>query len=53
MTAEHMLKPKATLNAIVTSINSEEHFWAHRDELMLDLQQQPDEGIHALVSVHM
>ena len=48
MTAEHMLKPKATLDAIVTSIKSEEHLWAHRDELMSDLQHQPDEGIHAL-----
>ena len=37
VTAEHMLKPKATLDAIVTTINSEEHFWAHRDELMSDL----------------
>ena len=48
MTAEHMLKPKAALDAIGTTIKSEEHFWAHRDELMSDLQQQPDEGIHAL-----
>ena len=49
MTAEHMLKLKATLDATVTTIKSEEHFWTHRDELMSDLQQQPDEGIH----VHM
>ena len=48
VTAEHMLKPKATLDAIATTIKSEEHFWAHRDELMSDLQQQSDEGIHAL-----
>ena len=37
MTAEHMLKPKAALDAIATTIKSEEHFWAHRDELMSDL----------------
>ena len=48
VTAEHMLKPKAVLDAIATSIKTEEHFWAHRDELMSDLQQQPDERIHAL-----
>ena len=46
MTAKHMLKPKAALDAIGTTIKSEEHFWAHRDELMSDLQQLPDEGIH-------
>ena len=27
MTAEHILKPKAALDAIVTTIKSEEHFW--------------------------
>ena len=48
MTAEHMLKPKAALDAIGTTIKPEEHFWAHRDELMSDLQQLPDEGIHTL-----
>ena len=48
MTAEHMLKPKAALDAIGTTIKSEEHFWAHRDELMSDLQQLPDKGIHVL-----
>ena len=48
MTPEHMLKPKAALHAIGTTIKSEEHFWAYRDELMSDLQQLPDEGIHVL-----
>ena len=48
MTPEHMLTPKATLDATATSIKSEGHSWAHRDELVSDLQQQPDEGIHAL-----
>ena len=37
MTPEHMLTPKATLDVIATSIKLEEHFWAHRDELVSDL----------------
>ena len=37
MSAEHMLKPKAALDAIGTTIKSEEHFWAHRDQLMSNL----------------
>ena len=48
MIPEHMLTHKAALGAIGTTIKSEEHLWAYRDELMLDLQQLPDEGIHAL-----
>ena len=48
ITSEHMKTPRATLDAIATTIMSEEHFWAHRDELVSDLQQQPGEGIHAL-----
>ena len=48
VTPKHMLTPKDALDAIGTTIKSEEHFWAYRDELVLDLQQQPDEGIHAL-----
>ena len=43
-----MKTPQATLDAIATTIKSEEHFWAHRDELVSDLWQQPGEGIHAL-----
>ena len=31
MTSDHMLKPKAALDAIGTTIKSEEHFWAYRD----------------------
>ena len=50
MTAEHMLKPKATLDAIGTTIKSEEHFWAQWDELMSDLQQLPDEGLSTYVT---
>ena len=48
VTAEHMLKPKAALDAIETIMKSEEHLLAHRDKLMSDLQQQPYKGIHAL-----
>ena len=48
VTLEHILKPKAALDAIGTTIKSEEHFWAYRDELISDLQWLPDEGIHAL-----
>ena len=35
-TPEHMLTPKAALDAIKTTIKSEEHFWAYRDELVSD-----------------
>ena len=48
MTTDHMKTPRAVLDAIATTIQLEEHFWAHRDELVSDLQQQPSEGIHAL-----
>ena len=34
MTLGHMKTPKAALDATVTTIKSEEHFWAYRDELM-------------------
>ena len=40
---EDMKKPRAILDAIVTTIKSEEHFWAHRDELASDIRQQPSE----------
>ena len=48
MTTEHMKTPRAIFDSIATTIKLEEHFWAHRDELLSDLQQQPGEGIHAL-----
>ena len=48
MTTEHMKTPKAALDAITTTIKLKEHFWAHKDELVSDLWQQPDEGIHPL-----
>ena len=48
ITLENMKKSRASLDAIVTTIKSKEHFWAHRDELISDVRQQPSEGIHAL-----
>ena len=48
ITSEHRKTPRATLDAIATTIRSEEHFWAHRDELVSDLWQLPGEGIHEL-----
>ena len=47
ITSEHMKTPRAALDAIATTIKLEEHFWAHRDELVSDFQQ-PGEGIHVL-----
>ena len=29
-------------------LDAKEHLWAHRDELLSDIRQQPNEGIHAL-----
>ena len=37
ITSEHMKTLRATLDAIATTMKSEEHFWAHRDELVSDL----------------
>ena len=44
---EDMKKSRAALDATGTTIKSDEHFWAHRDELVSDIRQQPGEGIHA------
>ena len=48
ITEENMKTPCATLNTITTSIKAEEYFWAHKDDLLSDISQQPNEGIHAL-----
>ena len=45
---ESMKTPCPTLDTIRTAIKSEEHFWAHKDELLSDVRQQPGEGIHVL-----
>ena len=36
------------LKAIQLVIKEDVHFWHHSDELLTDLQQLPNEGIHAL-----
>ena len=40
--------PSLALKAIQSVIKEDVHFWHHRDELLTDLQQLPDKGIHAL-----
>ena len=40
--------PSLALKAIQSVIKEDVHFWHHRDELLTDLQQLPNEGIHAL-----
>ena len=45
---ENKKTPCDTLDAISMTIKAEEHFWAHRDGLLFDSKQQPNEGIHAL-----
>ena len=40
--------PSLALKAIQSVIKEDVHFWHHRDELLTDLRQLPNEGIHAL-----
>ena len=40
--------PSLALKAIQLVIKEDVHFWHHRDELLTDLRQLPNEGIHAL-----
>ena len=40
--------PSLVVNAIQLVIKDNVHFWNHRDELLTDLQQLPNEGIHTL-----
>ena len=42
--------PSLALKAIQLVIKEDVHFWHHRDELLTDLQQLPNEGIHALLT---
>ena len=44
--------PSLALKAIQSIIKEDVHFWHHRDELLSDLHQLPNEGIHAL-STHI
>ena len=48
ITKENMKTSHATLDAISATIKAKEHFWAHTDELLSDVRQQPNEGIHVL-----
>ena len=48
ITEENMKTPHNTLDAINTTIKAKEHFWAHMDELLSNVRQQPNEGIHVL-----
>ena len=48
MTEKSMKTLHAALDATGTTIKSEEHFWAHQDELLSDVRQLPCKGIHAL-----
>ena len=48
ITSEDMKTPEATIDAIATTTKSEEHFWAHRNELISNVRQQPGDRIHAL-----
>ena len=45
---ESMIVPWHALDAIRTTIKSEEHFWAFQDKLLSDIRQLPGEDIHAL-----
>ena len=40
--------PQHVLDAITTTIKSEQHCWHFWDKLLLDVWQHPDKGIHAL-----
>ena len=44
--------PSLMLKAIQSVIKEDAHFWHHRDELLTDLWQLPNKGIHAL-STHI
>ena len=50
----HTISPEAqqtsslALKAIESIIKEDVHFWHHRDELLSDLHQLPNKGIHAL-----
>ena len=48
ITPEHQKTPRQVLDAIATTIKSEDHFWHFQDELLLDVCQRPNEGIHTL-----
>ena len=48
LTPDDQCTPIQALKAIQTNIKEEEHYWHHRDEVMSDIRQQPDEQVHTL-----
>ena len=48
ITPEHQKTLRHELDAIVTAIKSEDHFWHFEDKLLSDMCQRSDKGIHAL-----
>ena len=48
ITPENQCTPICTRKAIQTTIKEEEHYWHHRDKVMSDIRQQPDEQIHTV-----
>ena len=48
ITQEDQCTPIQALKAIQTTIKEEEHYWHHRDEVMSDIRQQPNDQVHAL-----
>ena len=45
---EDQLTPAHALKAIQTSVKEDEHFWHFRDELLSNIRQESQEGIHTL-----
>ena len=48
ISAEGQHTPTLALNAIQTVIKEDVHFWHYCDEILSELSQLPDEGIHSL-----
>ena len=48
VTSEAQQTPVQALQAIQTVIKEDVHFWHHRDQLLSDFCQLPEEGVHAL-----
>ena len=46
ITPENQKIPLQVFDTTAMTIKSEEHLWQFQDELLLDVQQLPGEGIH-------
>ena len=46
--SEHQKTSRGVLDTTATTKKSEDHFWHFQDELLLDVCQRTDEGIHVL-----